>query len=427
MKRWFILPLLLGGLLWAQQYTLDQLIQTGLSNATAIKAKAIQTDNAKSSLHSAYYDILPDADVHFSNSDAFSTGAPDLRDKGITTKSGSFTLSKSLSLNEPTVFNLKQSIYNDKSAKLDFEQTKKQYVYDVFASYLDILSAVKTVSIQEANVALQERIFTDTQIQYEQGRKSAFDLNQADINRINSQIDLQNAQNNVSNLRQALFTKLLVDDQGYPFTEEALDLPVVDTLVNAPIPPMEAKTSPLTIRMQELQIKADKLSLTQQKINYLPTITAAYNYADVSINNRPFNFKSYDDSYTLSLTASYSLWNIFRHGEEYYRYKNAVKLSELNLTDDKAQLNSNYNTLQRNLRYLTSSYHLQLRKRDQAAENLRIAEEKYRLGLISLLDLDQAQVDDLNAKLATNSDYYTLLKTKEQLNLLLSKQIIGKW
>jgi outer membrane protein len=417
MKRCLLLLLLLGGLLWAQDYTLEQLIQTGLSNSTTIKAKAIQTDNAKSSLKSAYYDILPNADVSLSQTD----------NNGVIIKSGSLSIYKSLSLNEPTLFNLKQSMYDNKTAQLSFEQTKKQYVYDIFADYLDILAAVKTVDIHQANVSLQDRIFTDTKIQYQQGRKSAFDLNQADINRINSQIDLQNAQNNMNNLRQALFTLLVVNDQGYQFAEPELSLPMVDTLNTNIIPHLDADVSPLMVRMQELQLKKDKLSLSQQKINYLPTLTAAYSYTDRSVNNKPFDFQAYDDSYTISLTASYSLWNLFRHGEDYHRYKNSVKLAELDLQDAKVQLNANLDKLQRSLKYVNSSYRLQLRKKEQAAENLRIAEEKYRLGLINLLDLDQAQVNDLNAKLAANSDYYNLLKTKEQINLLLSNQIMGKW
>ncbi|HNX01378.1 MAG TPA: hypothetical protein PKK33_08440, partial [Candidatus Cloacimonadota bacterium] len=68
MKRYLIFLFLLSGLLWAQEYTLDQLIQTGLKNSTTIKTKAIQTDNAKSSLRSAYYDMLPEADVSLSSS-----------------------------------------------------------------------------------------------------------------------------------------------------------------------------------------------------------------------------------------------------------------------------------------------------------------------------------------------------------------------
>ncbi|HPT72651.1 MAG TPA: TolC family protein [Candidatus Cloacimonadota bacterium] len=417
MKRYLIFLFLLSGLLWAQEYTLDQLIQTGLKNSTTIKTKAIQTDNAKSSLRSAYYDMLPEADVSLSSSTS----------KGdITSKSGKLSIYKSLSLNEPTVFNLKQSMYDNKSASLNFDQAQKQFVFDILAAYLDVLSATKEVDIQKANVALQERIFTDTQIQYQQGRKSAFDLNQADINRINSKITLQNSLNNLSNLRQDLFTLLLIKDDGYPFSEPDISLPVVDT-VNTTIAPLGDQVNPLMIRMQDIQLKKDNLSLSQQKINFLPTLTAAYSYDAASIQNKPFDFSAYEDSYTISLTASYSLWNLFRHGEDYHRYKNSVKLSELELQDAKVQLKADYEKTMRNLQYMNSSYQLQVRKKGQAAENLRIAEEKYRLGLISLLDLDQAQVDDLNAKLSANSDYYSLLKTKEQLNLLLSDKILGKW
>ncbi len=414
MKRYLILLTMLGGLLWAQEYSLDQMIEAGLKNATVMKTKAIEVDNSHAAVRSALYNALPDADVSYTQSYQRNTSS----------SRSNLSLSKSLALNDPSVFNYRQSKLDEKSTKLGYEQSKKQLVYDIFAAYLDILSAIKTIEIQQANVALQERIYLNTKIQCEQGRKSSYDLNQADINRINAQIDLQNAQNMLNNQRQAFFTQLMVEDKGYEFAEPILSLPIVDTLNNV-ITPLDKDISPLTVRLVNEQIKRDKLSLNQQKINYLPTLTASV--SSESNLRDPANTTQLRKQYTISITASYSLWNIFRHGEDYHRYSNTLKLSEINLKDAKVQVKSNYYTIQRNLQYLTGSYHLQLRKKDQANENLRIAEEKYRLGLISLLDLDQAQVNDLNAKLSTNADYYTLLKTKEQLNLLLSKQIMGKW
>jgi outer membrane protein TolC len=106
---------------------------------------------------------------------------------------------------------------------------------------------------------------------------------------------------------------------------------------------------------------------------------------------------------------------------------NSYKLSELNVRSTRADLDANYIKANRDLYFLDKTYRLQLLKAEQSAENLRIAEEKYRLGLISLLDLDQAQFDNLSAQIAVNSTHYNLLKQEQAIHLLLSQPILGQW
>ena len=63
--------------------------------------------------------------------------------------------------------------------------------------------------------------------------------------------------------------------------------------------------------------------------------------------------------------------------------------------------------------------------RDDAKKT--IAQEKYKLGTLSLIDLEQAQVDALTAHLAENSLTYQLLKAAQQWNLLTSQPLLGKY
>ncbi|NQV17625.1 MAG: TolC family protein, partial [Armatimonadetes bacterium] len=62
-----------------------------------------------------------------------------------------------------------------------------------------------------------------------------------------------------------------------------------------------------------------------------------------------------------------------------------------------------------------------------AEENLNMAQEQFKLGMISLIDLDRSQLEYRNTQLSFNNRHYSLIRKQEELNLLLSKKILGKW
>jgi len=44
-----------------------------------------------------------------------------------------------------------------------------------------------------------------------------------------------------------------------------------------------------------------------------------------------------------------------------------------------------------------------------------------------LIDLDRSQLEYRNTQLSFNNRHYSLIRKQEELNLLLSKKILGKW
>ena len=62
-----------------------------------------------------------------------------------------------------------------------------------------------------------------------------------------------------------------------------------------------------------------------------------------------------------------------------------------------------------------------------AENNLEMAQEQFKLGFISLTDMDKTKWDYQNAQLSYNSKYYELLRKQEEINLLLSDKILNRW
>ncbi len=93
----------------------------------------------------------------------------------------------------------------------------------------------------------------------------------------------------------------------------------------------------------------------------------------------------------------------------------------------KESLRNEFSNLQKDVRTLRRSRDLYAEKLELAAENLNMAQEQFKLGMISLIDLDRSQLEYRNTQLSYNNRHYSLIRKQEELNLLLSKKILGKW
>ena len=83
--------------------------------------------------------------------------------------------------------------------------------------------------------------------------------------------------------------------------------------------------------------------------------------------------------------------------------------------------------LQKAVETLSKSNELYLQKMQMAENNLEMAQEQFKLGLISLTDLDRTKLDHQNTQLSYNNKHYELLRKQEEINLLLSDKILNKW
>jgi len=102
-------------------------------------------------------------------------------------------------------------------------------------------------------------------------------------------------------------------------------------------------------------------------------------------------------------------------------------MAELNIQDQLDEMERLYEILTRELEYLNRLDELYQEKLEQANSQIQIAEERYRLGLIDLLELDKTRVDFINSEISYYSNRYQILAKQEAINNLLSLKIMGKW
>jgi len=393
-----------------REYNLDDLIEIGLEQATSYQIELLQKKNVHSNLISTYYSFLPSMMV--SAGQNYSS---------VDTRSAGFSLYKGVSLNEPTYFNWRSAKYDQQIAELNFSNFRKKTVFEVFSYYIEVLEAEKRKEIQGKNLEIQVKISKQVETLFELQKKSAIDVKQSQIALINAQIAKESADNSVRQMREKLFHYLNIVDEGYRLKDP-------EVMVNDDDYEFEYSSDVLK---DELNLKKSSLSLFQTKLDFLPRLSASYSYNYSYSSRSPsfdlFDFDKYEDSYTIGLSLSYSLLNPLEHRETYLRSKRSHRIQSMQHDKLKESNELQFSQKKRDWETEKQIYELAQKKFELAEESLEMAEEQFGLGLLSLLELDQARQNFMESEIDLTSRYYQLLVKQEELNLFLSRKMLGRW
>ena len=399
----------------AEQYTLEELINVGLKNSYDIQQEIVNKKNSSSLFRSSIYGVLPTVTAGVEKLKYYDQiYEPNETDWD---KSGYLTLSKSFFLNEPSIYNIHTSIYAMKNAKRSLDETRKQIAYYVFASYLSVLELQETLEIQHNNMELQNKIQQQIKVQYETGNKSLLELKQSEVSLIDYEIAVNEAINLLSKTRTDLFSFLNIDDAGFVF--EVPDL-------NISLEKLEFQSNNL-LEQKLNTLKINKLLHLQTTMNLLPTISIGYSFGH-SDQGDVSTFSEYTrDSQSLILSASWNVFGLMDNFENILRSKRNLKIQKLDYEKSKRDYDLQLTNLQNDFETLKKSFALYEKKLELAEENLNMAQELFHLGMISLLDMDRSKIDFQNTQLARIQNNYQLMKKQEEINLLSSTKILGKW
>ena len=400
--------------IFAEIYYLEDLINHGLKNSSSIISSQNTIYNTRDNHSNYILDLLPSANysTSYTNPSSFDSYY-----------SSGLSISKSVSLNEPMYFNLKRSNLEKKIVEYSHENLRKKIALDILYNYIDIVQTEKNIIITEENLKLQRRIFQQVKIQYDNDRKTIYDVQQSQIDTLNTYIQLIDLNNSLSKQRENLFFIIKLDDYGYPIQQYDFNIENDDTHV-------DSQTNSLSIKGSELRLEKSKFSLTQQYLNLYPRLSLSYSWS-TSLSNKNFDelfkFNSYKDSGTLSLNLSYPLFNHFEQGLNYRIAKRNFSTEELNLIYLKDETNQQISQAQRDYERLLKTYELFQQKHSLSKVSLDIAEERFRLGVISNLDLDKARLQYLDAEYQLVNRFYSLIRKQEELKYIKSEKILGIW
>jgi outer membrane protein TolC len=265
---------------------------------------------------------------------------------------------------------------------------KKAFFTSLYAKQLLTIS-------QAAEAVALENLETARNL-YKEGRVSTFDVSRASVRNVNARTGTISARNTqtvaLENLRLLLSLEPgeTMEIEG-EFPEEPLDTPLTEQLKSALARRPELH---LAKANEELQISARELA----RAGFLPTVFAGFSYSwegrEFAPGSRSGDYKYWTAKAGVSIPLFDGLFSIGRYKAQKAGVAQAREQSRAAADGVVMEVRQHYYALANSKESLAA----QLENVETAGENLRIAQERYKMGLLSLLDLKDAELSNIDAR-----------------------------
>lgn len=426
-----LLTLLLGIAAKAQDrtITLDEAIKLGLDNSKVLKLSKNKIDQAISQFNQAKDQALPTGNASFDyNRAQIPANKLAFGDQNISLPKSANAYLGIVSLNE-TIFGGNKLKYAKESttlltevARLDADNDKDQITYDIINAYYNLYKVLQSKKVVQQNLASIDQQIKQSQRFFEQGLVTKNDVLRFQLQRSNIELNGIDLETNRKIINYNL-NVLLGLNEG---TQLAI----------AQINEAERQVAPLTnyidtalstrieVKQLDLRTKVAETNIKNVRANTLPTLGASVSgyYVDVSANPLPKS-GSYITPITIGLGLKWnysSLWtNKNKVAEAKIQREETIINKNIELDNVKKEVNQDY----QNYTMALGKIKLLQTSIDQAGENNKILESKYKSNIASATDradaetlLYQAQINLELAKADAGLAYYTLLKSTGKLN-----------
>jgi len=169
-----------------------------------------------------------------------------------------------------------------------------------------------------------------------------------------------------------------------------------------------------------------KLQQKQALLDLLPVLTLNWNYSQQSYDSVT-DFDNYNETAQISLSLSYSIFDVFINYENWTLSRRQYEYYKRQLEDQEKANIKELDNLSATLISQETNLQLYTRKAELAERVMQRAETEYEQGTISILDLNDYQNRLYSARKNQILEQYRLLQTQQQINLLLSDDILDKW
>jgi len=410
--------------------TLDEAIKLGIQNSKVLKLSQSKIDQAVSQYNQAKDQVLPTGKASFAyNRAEIPANLLQLGpDQKINLPSSANAYLGIVSLNE-TIFAGGKLKYAQQStdlltkvAKLDADKDKDEIVYNVISSYYNLYKVLQSLKVVKQNLNSIDQQIHQSQRFFEQGIVTKNDVLRFQLQRANIQLNQIDLESNRKVINYDLNILL-----GLP---ETTNLTIEQiTEADHQVGPVSSYIDTAYANRQEvkqlvLQSKVAETNIKSIHANQSPTVAASFGgyYVDVAANPLPKS-GNYITPVTLGVTLSWNFSTL---------WTNKNKLAEAHIQADQVTINqgilgdnirTEVNRSYQNYEEAVEKIKLLQTSIDQAGENDKILESKYKSNVSSATDrvdaetlLYQAQINLELAKADAGLAYYTLLKSTGKLS-----------
>lgn len=402
-------------------WSLNDCVNYAMENNLQIKQAQNTVEGAQSNVKQARAALFPSLTFGSNQSLSFqetSTQSYSTFDSKIKnpTYNGSYSLSANVTVYDGGANwrTLQQNKLTLQADELNAQRTANNIEVQIIQAFYQILYAHESVIVDEEIVAVAERELERTRSKMEVGKGTKVDVAQMESQYQQNVYQLVNARNqeasNILNLKKMLQldpqTEFSIDYQNFS-SEDVLAL--LPTLAEAE--EMALNNLP-DLRAAELQTQTAELQTKIAKAGYMPTVSLNAGLSTGNGNTYSGGFISQIDNHmreNIGINVSVPIFDNRRTRTNVDRAKIQLANAMLNQEDTRLQLLNTIATLHLDTQSAQSRYQSAVASEASAKESFELMEERYNVGLESVVDLLTRKNDYLRARQETLQSKYTAL------------------
>jgi outer membrane protein TolC len=384
----------------AQEHTLERCIQIALDVSPAVGISRETLASSRTNILQAYGGFLPNAALSFRWGRSFAGPTSgvviDAQGRPIPPEGFEYDTYVLSLQGGMTLFNwgvnrrrLQQAQSSAEASVYDLEYQKDFIKAVVIREYYNLIRQTKLVNVREEDVELNRRNLEQVEAFYNIGSRTKADFLQARVTLANSELNLLNSKNAYELARQRLLSRLNMPIDQTLDLDDSLNITPEDVSIQAEIDYMMGHRSDLLGSRE--RVKAAEFNVSASKNIRYPDLSGFYSY---SWNNREWDdfMAMFESNYVWSLGLSLN-WNLF---DRFMTKSNIMdaqaseRIAEYNLRQAEIDATLDLQQIMVNLKQARERLELAEETVTHALENVRLAEERYRVGAGTILETIQA-------------------------------------
>lgn len=291
-------------------------------------------------------------------------------------------------------------------------------------SYYDVLRKKQLLKVADASVTAYEEQYKKAQQYYKEGLKSYSDVLKSELNFRLSQLTEMRYAEDYRNSVMAFNTLV------YRQPEEEADLAEIAGVSDTSMPVLEADLAFALdgrpdLRQARISLDQKKISRKKAYIGWFPdfSVDAAYNRQGLfGMGNPPAG--TVNPSYSVGMSLSLPIGpGTFSDMNSNLSAAIDLARSERALVEAELRAKKEIISAWHSRALALKSYEVAKMSADISAQNLVIVNEKYSQGRASMIELDTAQSDDLNAKNSLANSFFDLLLNRVSYDRTVGRKI----
>jgi outer membrane protein TolC len=269
-----------------------------------------------------------------------------------------------------------------------------------------------------------EKSLNDSRAMYEQGMVEQTDVDQIQIQLSSLQNTINSTRRQLEQLQNMMKIQLGVElDKPVLLTQDLQDI-IRNTQLDGSVDREFRVQENVSYQLMDTQVKLSELDLKRQKSQFLPSLSAFYNFRENAMRNK-FNPLDGDKKWYESSTLGFQLSvPVFSSGQRISR----VQQAKLNLQKTRNNLSETRKNLQNRFIQTKNNYHTAYDNYQTSRDNMNLARrvyerisKKYSEGMAGSMELTQANRDYLNAQSEYIRSLVELLNARTELDKILNE------